>query len=156
MTTANRNKRKSYKALIATAHILHLRVFWLQIESLSASVRQLEMERNSLFQHLQELKKENEVIRQTSDDVRASSVSFSQLETSFNQLQARQSKLFSFFFRILFQDQFVRVMREKAELSDDVQRMEHVIMQLEGETETIGKCETESDGEGPRNQKCLR
>ena len=61
-----------------------------------------------------------------------------------------------FFLRILFQDQFVRVMREKAELSDDVQRMEHVIMQLEGETETIGKCETESDGEGPRNQKCLR
>lgn len=96
MTTANRNKRKSYKALIATAHILHSH-FLVQIESLSASVRQLEMERNSLFQHLQELKKENEVIRQTSDDVRASSVSFSQLETSFNQLQARRSKLFSFF-----------------------------------------------------------
>ena len=31
-------------------------------------------------------------------------------------------------------------MRQKAELTDQIEQLEHIIMQLEGETETIGEC----------------
>eukprot|EP00118_Oscarella_pearsei_P008924 m.48530 g.48530 ORF g.48530 m.48530 type:complete len:874 (+) comp33886_c0_seq1:30-2651(+) len=98
------------------------------IDSLSASVRQLEMERNSLFQQLVKLREQNEVMQQqqqqqANGSVQESSMNVQQLQMSFDQLQ----------------QQFVRVMREKAELSDEVQKMEHIIMQLEGETETIGE-----------------
>lgn len=36
------------------------------------------------------------------------------------------------------QERFTRTMAEVAELSDEKQRLEHLVLQLQGETETIG------------------
>lgn len=36
------------------------------------------------------------------------------------------------------QERFTRTMAEVAELTDEKQRLEHLVLQLQGETETIG------------------
>ena len=37
------------------------------------------------------------------------------------------------------EERFTKTMKEVAELSDEKQRLEHLVLQLQGETETIGK-----------------
>lgn len=37
------------------------------------------------------------------------------------------------------QDKYSRVMRDKAELTDRAEQLEHIVLQLQGETDTIGK-----------------
>jgi hypothetical protein len=37
------------------------------------------------------------------------------------------------------EERFTRTMKEVAVLSDEKQRLEHLVLQLQGETETIGK-----------------
>lgn len=37
------------------------------------------------------------------------------------------------------EERFTRTMKEVAELSDEKQRLEHLVLQLQGETETIGE-----------------
>jgi hypothetical protein len=37
------------------------------------------------------------------------------------------------------EDRFTRTMKEVADLTDEKQRLEHLVLQLQGETETIGK-----------------
>jgi archaellum component FlaC len=37
------------------------------------------------------------------------------------------------------EERFTRTMKEVADLSDEKQRLEHLVLQLQGETETIGK-----------------
>lgn len=37
------------------------------------------------------------------------------------------------------QERFTRTMSEVAELTDEKQRLEHLVLQLQGETETIGE-----------------
>lgn len=37
------------------------------------------------------------------------------------------------------QDKYNRVMRDKADLSDKADELEHLVLQLQGETDTIGK-----------------
>lgn len=46
-------------------------------------------------------------------------------------------------FTVLFvvnvlQGKYTEAMRDKADYSDSIERLEHIIMQLEGESETIG------------------
>ena len=36
------------------------------------------------------------------------------------------------------EDRFTRTMKEVADLTDEKQRLEHLVLQLQGETETIG------------------
>jgi hypothetical protein len=37
------------------------------------------------------------------------------------------------------EERFTRTMKDIADLSDEKQRLEHLVLQLQGETETIGK-----------------
>jgi hypothetical protein len=37
------------------------------------------------------------------------------------------------------EERFTRTMKDVADLSDEKQRLEHLVLQLQGETETIGK-----------------
>lgn len=37
------------------------------------------------------------------------------------------------------EDRFTRTMKEVADLTDEKQRLEHLVLQLQGETETIGE-----------------
>ena len=39
---------------------------------------------------------------------------------------------------LYFQDKYSRVMRDKADLSDKAEELEHIVLQLQGETDTIG------------------
>ena len=43
-----------------------------------------------------------------------------------------------------FQDKYTRVMRDKADLSDKADQLEHIVLQLQGETDTIGELFTRS------------
>ena len=42
------------------------------------------------------------------------------------------------FYSISLQEKYTRVMRDKAELTDKAEELEHTVLQLQGETETIG------------------
>jgi len=37
------------------------------------------------------------------------------------------------------QEKYTRVMRDKADLIDKSERLEHIVLQLQGETDTIGQ-----------------
>ena len=39
----------------------------------------------------------------------------------------------------MMQEKYTRVMRDKAELTDKADQLEHLVVQLQGETDTIGK-----------------
>ena len=41
-------------------------------------------------------------------------------------------------FAIYLQEKYNRVMRDKADLSDKADQLEHIVLQLQGETDTIG------------------
>ena len=38
----------------------------------------------------------------------------------------------------MFQGKYTKAMRDKADLTDKSEQLEHIIMQLQGETDTIG------------------
>ncbi|GLH09745.1 Golgin subfamily A member 2 [Gryllus bimaculatus] len=97
------------------------------VESLKASVRQLTMERDQLLSQLQEKPPRESVGTDAPDDSFSNSdidvKEYCNLKESMEKLQTRFSK----------------TMEEVAELSDEKQRLEHLVLQLQGETETIGE-----------------
>ncbi|XP_054713090.1 golgin subfamily A member 2-like, partial [Uloborus diversus] len=105
------------------------------VASLSASVRQLEMERNQLMKQLEEQKsnrtnleeqlKKKETMLDNNDGETIDIVSkdeYSMMKRAMEQLEER----------------FKQTMNRIAELSDERQQLEHLVLQLQGETDTIG------------------
>ncbi|XP_035210759.1 golgin subfamily A member 2-like isoform X2 [Stegodyphus dumicola] len=105
------------------------------VASLSASVRQLEMERNQMMKQLEEQKnnrtnleqqlKKREI--QLSEGSEANGDVVSQEE--YNLMKSAMTQL---------EERFKQTMNKIAELSDERQQLEHLVTQLQGETETIG------------------
>ncbi|XP_067001473.2 golgin subfamily A member 2 [Anabrus simplex] len=91
------------------------------LASLSASVRQLELERNQLQFELQQLKQHSDPHVLPHPDVDPKS--YICMKEAMEKLEAR----------------FTKTMQEVAELSDEKQKLEHIVLQLQGETETIGE-----------------
>nr|KAG5712114.1 hypothetical protein BaRGS_020840 [Batillaria attramentaria] len=108
------------------------------IDSLTATIKQLEMERGQLYEHLKEQRHlsdnlsvkvadlQEEVIRKSSDYTDNDKITRSEYE----QLKTAME---------MIQEKYMRVMRDKAELSDKADQLEHLVVQLQGETDTIGE-----------------
>ncbi|XP_046999086.1 golgin subfamily A member 2-like [Schistocerca americana] len=92
------------------------------ISSLSASIQQLEAERDSLLSQLQQAK-------QNSSDNSQADVPTMLHEDPVEMKEAMEK----------LQEKFKKTMEEVAELSEEKQRLEHLVLQLQGETETIGE-----------------
>ncbi|XP_070176381.1 golgin subfamily A member 2-like isoform X2 [Littorina saxatilis] len=108
------------------------------IDSLTATIKQLELERGQLYESLKEQRHlsdnlsvkvadlNEEVIRKSSDFVDSDKISrsdYEQLKTSMEMIQ----------------EKYTRVMRDKADLTDKADQLEHLVVQLQGETDTIGE-----------------
>ncbi|XP_071154943.1 golgin subfamily A member 2-like isoform X1 [Mytilus edulis] len=109
------------------------------IDSLSSAIQQLEIERNQLVESLKEQ-------RELSDSL---SIKVSDLQEEVVQKSAFQSEDNNIVSRVeyeqlkqameLIQNKYMKVMRDKAELSDKSDELEHTVLQLQGESETIGE-----------------
>ncbi|XP_041370110.1 golgin subfamily A member 2-like isoform X2 [Gigantopelta aegis] len=108
------------------------------IDSLSSTIRQLENERVQLIDSLREQRElsdsfgvkvadlQEEIIRKTQDNLDNDIITradYDQLKTAMEMVQEKYSK----------------VMRDKADLSDKADQLEHMVTQLQGETDTIGE-----------------
>ncbi|XP_067120402.1 golgin subfamily A member 2-like isoform X2 [Centruroides vittatus] len=104
------------------------------VASLSASVRQLEMERNQLLHQLEEQQNiktnlkaqmreiKDHQINQGTNNENISMEDYQHMKNAMKQLEER----------------FKKTMDQIAELSDQKQQLEHLVTQLQGETDTIG------------------
>ncbi|XP_071495907.1 golgin subfamily A member 2-like [Diadema antillarum] len=104
------------------------------MDHLSAAIRQLEMERDGLKRALEDQQEEYKMLLKETDSMRydlsSSRVESPVTQEAYETLELAMEKL---------QEKFCIVMREKAELDDRIQELEHVNLQLAGETETIGE-----------------
>ncbi|CAG2203148.1 GOLGA2 [Mytilus edulis] len=109
------------------------------------AIQQLEIERNQLVESLKEQ-------RELSDSL---SIKVSDLQEEVVQKSAFQSEDNNVVSRVeyeqlkqameLIQNKYMKVMRDKAELSDKSDELEHTVLQLQGESETIGKIQGDSE-----------
>jgi len=88
-----------------------------KIEDLSESVRQVEIERDSLVESFKKL--ETGTSTSGTDEASADPKRFANFK--------------------LLEDKFIRVIAENADLKEKNQQLEHVVMQLQCETDTIGR-----------------
>ena len=105
------------------------------VESLNASVRQLEMERDQVVQELKEEQNKRDEIDSKLQDLLNNHIpatlngdviskgQFESLEHAMKQLESK----------------YTQAKRAQADLSDTNEQLEHRIMQLQGETDTIGE-----------------
>ncbi|ESP01712.1 hypothetical protein LOTGIDRAFT_172469 [Lottia gigantea] len=108
------------------------------LDSLSMTIKQLESERNVLMSNLKEQRDlsdklgvkisdlQEDVLRNKQDDddnERVGRGEFEQLKTAMTMIQ----------------DKYTKVMKDKAELTDKADQLEHLVTQLQGETDTIGE-----------------
>ncbi|CAG5119625.1 unnamed protein product, partial [Candidula unifasciata] len=108
------------------------------IKSLQDTIKQLEIERGQLYESLKEQRHlsdnlgikiadlNEEVIRKTSDYQDTDRISRSE----YNELKTAME---------MIQQKYMHVMKDKADLSDKADQLEHLVLQLQGETDTIGE-----------------
>jgi hypothetical protein len=109
-----------------------------QVEYLSSSVRQLEMERDKILDQLRESQqmrkmlddKLNAIQQDLATQVPATVNGDVITKVHFDALQHAM---------MMLEGKHTRVMREKADLVDKAENLEHIIMQLQGESDTIGE-----------------
>ncbi|XP_064616088.1 golgin subfamily A member 2-like [Liolophura sinensis] len=109
------------------------------IDSLSAAIHQLELERNQLMEQLKEH-------RNLSDNL---SVKVSDMEQDINRLSQPVDTENGHVNNVdydnlqkamqLIEMKYTAAMRDKADLSDKADQLEHLVTQLQGETDTIGE-----------------
>ncbi|KAK6195949.1 hypothetical protein SNE40_001270 [Patella caerulea] len=108
------------------------------LESLSTTIQQLEEERGILVSNLKEQRElsdklsvrvadlQEQVLSNNQDDAdnnRVGRAEFEQLKTAMTMIQ----------------DKYTKVMKDKADLSDKADQLEHLVTQLQGESDTIGE-----------------
>ncbi|XP_029827565.3 golgin subfamily A member 2 isoform X2 [Ixodes scapularis] len=104
------------------------------VGSLSASVQQLELERDQLVRQLDEQKGQRETLQHQLIELKQSEDSLLSRESeevsreSYAKLRAAMQKL---------EERFKATMDQIADLSDQKQQLEHLVTQLQGETDTI-------------------
>ncbi|XP_042898392.1 golgin subfamily A member 2 isoform X2 [Parasteatoda tepidariorum] len=104
------------------------------VASLSASVRQLEMERNQMMKQLEEQK----VSRlQLEEEMKKQETLFHEDGTESNVVSRKDYEMMRSAMTQL-EERFKQTMSKIAELSDERQQLEHLVLQLQGETDTIG------------------
>ncbi|CAL1537154.1 unnamed protein product [Lymnaea stagnalis] len=108
------------------------------IQSLQDTIKQLENERTQLYESLKEQRRlsdslgikiadlNEELIRKKSDSMDSDKIS----RAEYNELKNAME---------MIQQKYMHVMKDKAELSDKADQLEHLVLQLQGETDTIGE-----------------
>ncbi|XP_059149910.1 golgin subfamily A member 2-like isoform X2 [Physella acuta] len=108
------------------------------MQSLQDTIKQLESERTQLYESLKEQRQlsdslatkiadlNEEVIRKRSDNLDSDKIS----RAEYNELKSAME---------MIQQKYMHVMKDKAELSDKADQLEHLVLQLQGETDTIGE-----------------
>lgn len=106
------------------------------IASLSASVHQLEMERDQLLRQLGEQQGQRETFRAQLKEMKEN-----QLNHGGENGETVPTEEYDNVKQVLHQleSRFTKTMKEIAELSDQKQQLEHLVTQLQGETDTIGE-----------------
>ncbi|XP_070532373.1 golgin subfamily A member 2-like isoform X3 [Ptychodera flava] len=107
------------------------------VDSLSAAIRQLEMERDQLRYQFEEQREQHRMLLQQMDEIKKEQAQAPAVtpegnfitKEAYETLQIAMEKL---------EEKFTKVMRDKADLSDRCQEYEHLCLQLAGETDTIG------------------
>ncbi|GFO02133.1 golgin subfamily a member 2 [Plakobranchus ocellatus] len=114
------------------------------IQSLQDTIKQLENERGQMYENLKEQRQlsdrlgiqiadlNEELIRKTADSKPVDGEPQSQTisRSEYNELRTAME---------MIQEKYMHVMQDKAELSDKADQLEHLVLQLQGETDTIGE-----------------
>ncbi|XP_013386833.1 golgin subfamily A member 2 isoform X2 [Lingula anatina] len=115
------------------------------VASLSASIQQLEMERNQILQQYEEeqekhyqAKKKAEQAEKQKDELEKKLEGQVPATHNGEVITKEQYESLQHVMELL-EDKYTSAMRAKAELIDRNEQLEHLTMQLEGETETIGE-----------------
>uniref|UniRef100_A0A2C9L5K9 Golgin subfamily A conserved domain-containing protein n=1 Tax=Biomphalaria glabrata TaxID=6526 RepID=A0A2C9L5K9_BIOGL len=110
----------------------------LRIQSLQDTIRQLENERAQLYDSLKEQRAlsdnlgikiadlNEELIKTRTDNLDSDKIS----RGEYNELKNAME---------MIQQKYMHVMKDKADLSDKADQLEHLVLQLQGETDTIGE-----------------
>lgn len=106
------------------------------VASLSASVRQLEMERDQMMRQLEEQKnhriKLDAQIKEKENELNQGSVGNGDDVVSQEEHKIMKNAM------VQLEERFKQTMNQIAELADEKQQLEHLVTQLQGETDTIG------------------
>ncbi|GIY61496.1 golgin subfamily A member 2 [Caerostris darwini] len=105
------------------------------VESLSASVRQLEMERDQMMKQLEEQKSNR---MQLIEQLKQKENLFNDVESGNTDVVSKKEYAMIKNAMTQLEERFKQTMNRIAELSDERQQLEHLVMQLQGETDTIG------------------
>lgn len=114
------------------------------VVSLSASVRQLEMERNQLMKQLEDQQQQREAFKAQLQELNEQHHDHNELtpvgETDGNDLSTVSLSEYQTLKQAMnkLEDRFMKTMNDIANLSEEKQQLEYLVMQLQGETETIG------------------
>ncbi|KAK3784438.1 hypothetical protein RRG08_039439 [Elysia crispata] len=112
------------------------------IQSLQDTIKQLENERGQMYENLKEQRQlsdrlgiqiadlNEELIRKTADCQSSDSEHQTISRSEYIELRTAME---------MIQEKYMHVMQDKAELSDKADQLEHLVLQLQGESETIGE-----------------
>ncbi|KAI0218823.1 hypothetical protein LSAT2_029545 [Lamellibrachia satsuma] len=109
-----------------------------QMEQMSVSIRQLEMERNEMLNRVESEEKQRQVVQKELDELRSQLATQTPATLNGDVINKAQFEALQHAMKQL-ELKYTKVMREQAELSDSREQLEHIVMQLQGETETIGE-----------------
>ncbi|GFS43430.1 golgin subfamily A member 2 [Nephila pilipes] len=105
------------------------------VASLSASVRQLEMERDQMMKQLEEQKSNR---TQLVEQLKQTESLFNDVENGSSDVVSKKEYAMIKNAMTQLEERFKQTMNRIAELSDERQQLEHLVTQLQGETDTIG------------------
>ncbi|KAG8180656.1 hypothetical protein JTE90_025361 [Oedothorax gibbosus] len=105
------------------------------VGQLSASVRQLEMERDQMMKQLEEQKNSR---MQLVEQLKEKENTLTEVEEGKIDVVSRKEYAMTKNAMTQLEERFKQTMTRIAELSDERQQLEHLVLQLQGETDTIG------------------
>ncbi|KAK3088299.1 hypothetical protein FSP39_017253 [Pinctada imbricata] len=114
------------------------------VDSLTTAVRQLESERNQLIQNLKEQRELSDKLSVRVTDLQGEVLQKSATNDSIDSFQENDRVSRAELDNVkqameMVQEKYTKVMRDKAELTDKAEELEHLVLQLQGETDTIGE-----------------
>ncbi|OWF50521.1 golgin subfamily A member 2-like isoform X2 [Mizuhopecten yessoensis] len=108
------------------------------IDSLTAAIKQLETERTQLMQTLKEQRDLSDSLTVKITDLEEAIVQKSTFHVDNDKVSRQEYDVMRKTMQMI-EDKYTGVMRDKAELSDKAEQLEHLVLQLEGEADTIGE-----------------
>ncbi|XP_033122047.1 golgin subfamily A member 2-like [Anneissia japonica] len=108
------------------------------VNTLSAAIRQLEMERDELSQSFLDQKEQHHLLLEQMEEIQHQQAQAPAITPDGSFVTTEDFETMSHAMDLL-QNKFLQVMSQKADLSDVCQELEHKNMQLQSETETIGE-----------------